>query len=94
MIENIEIIRRELKQSKEEFVNNIEKVIKSIDINKIYEMIGDDYTVMIRPTNSSPILSSTNVEFEPCEKNLRDYYNISYSRIITFLQLEKNNLDS
>ena len=94
MIGDIEIIRRELKESKEDFVNNIDDIISSIDINKNYEMKGDDYTVMIRPTNSSPILSSTHVDFEPCEKILRDHYNISNSRIIIFLQLEINNLDS
>ena len=94
MIGDIEIIRRELKENKEDFVNNINDFIKSIDINKNYEMKGDDYTVMIRPTNSSPILSSTHVDFEPCEKILRDHYNIPNSRIITFLQLEIGNLDS
>ena len=94
MIGDIEIIRRELKENKEDFVNNINDFIKSIDINKNYEMKGDDYTVMIRPTNSSPILSSTHVDFESCEKILRDHYNISNSRIIIFLLLEINNLDS
>ena len=57
-------------------------------------MKGKDYTVMIRPTNSSPILSLTHVDFEPCEKILRDHYKIPDSRIITFLQLEIDNLDS
>jgi hypothetical protein len=57
-------------------------------------MKGEDYTVMIRPTNSSPILSSTHVDFGPCENILRAHYNISNSRIITFLQLEIDNLDS
>ena len=90
-----EIIIRELKESKEEFViNSVEKVINSIDINKNYVMKGKDYTVMIRPTNSSPILSLTHVDFEPCEKILRDHYKIPDSRIITFLQLEIDNLDS
>ena len=94
MIGNVEIIRRELKESKEDFVNDIKNVINSIEINKTYEMKGDDYTVMIRPTNSSPIPSLTHVNFEPCENILRAHYNISNSRIITFLQLEIDNLDS
>ena len=33
MIENIEFLKRELRESKQDFVNNIGKVIKSIDIN-------------------------------------------------------------
>ena len=94
MIEGIEIRSRELKESKEEFVNNITNVIKSIDIDKNYVMKGEDYTVTIRPTNSSTINSFTHVDFAPCEKILRDYYKISESRIITFLQLEIDNLDS
>ena len=94
MIGGIEVIKRDLKETKEDFVIEIDNVIKSIDINKNYEMKGDDYTVMIRPTNSTPILSSTHVDFGPCENILRAHYNISNSRIITFLQLEINNLDS
>ena len=94
IIEGIEIIKRELKESKENFVNNVDKVIKSIDINKNYRMIGEDYTVMIRPTNSRPISSLTHVDFKSCEAILRDYYKISNSRIITFLQLEIDNIDS
>ena len=48
-------------------------------------MKGEHYTVMIRPTNSSPILSSTHADFELCANFLRNHYNISNSGIITFL---------
>jgi len=57
-------------------------------------MKGEDYNLIIRPTNSSTINSLTHVDFEPCEEILRAHYNISKSRIIQFLQLEINNLDS
>ena len=94
IIENIEVTIRELGKSKEELVKDINEIINSTDISKYYLMKGDDYNLIIRPTNSSPIISFTHVDFQPCEDILRSHYNISKSRIITFLQLEIDNLDS
>ena len=94
IIENVEVIMIEIKKSKEELVKNINNIINSTDISKNYYMKGEDYNLIIRPTNSSPINSLTHVDFEPCEEILRTHYNISKSRIIQFLQLEINNLDS
>ena len=47
--------------------------------------------MIIKPTNSSYLESTTNVNFTNCEKNLREILNISDSRILTFLQIEINN---
>ena len=62
----------------------------SIEIGKNYEYSGDSFTMIIKPTNIT-IQNKTYVDFLSCEKILRDYYNISDSRIITFLQLEIEN---
>ena len=94
IIGNLEVIVRDLKKSKEELIKDINDLINSTDISKYYYMKGEDYNIIIRPTNSTTIRSLTHVDFEPCEDILRAHYNIPKSRIITFLQLEIDNLDS
>ena len=53
--------------------------------------MGDDFILEIRPTNSTFLENSTHINFSKCETILRDEYNISLTRIITFLQLEIQN---
>ena len=62
-----------------------------LEIGKNYEIKGDDYLVTIRPTNATYLESETHINFTECENILREVYNISKSRILTFLQLEINN---
>ena len=90
---NIEVIKREIKESKEELIEILPNLIDSIDIGKNYEYEGEDYIIIIKPTNTS-IPSATNIDFSSCEKILREYYKISESRIITFFQLELNDKNS
>ena len=47
----------------------IPNIINSTEIGKTYEMIGEDFTIIITPTNIS-ISSSTHVDFSSCEKSL------------------------
>ena len=90
VIGNIEIIKRELNENKEELIEIIPNIIDSIEIGKNYEITGEDFIMTIKPTNIS-IDNSTYVEFISCENILREHYNISESRILTFLQLEIDN---
>ena len=83
-----------LNQTKEELIKNITKLIENIEIEKTYEMKGEDFTVKISPTNASSLSNSTHVNFTKCENILRNHYNISSSRYITFLQLEIYNQNS
>ena len=53
--------------------------------------MGDDYTLLIKPINSTFYDSSTHVNFSRCEEVLREKLNISKSRILTFLQMEIDN---
>ena len=92
-IGGIEIIKREINENKDELIDVLPDLINSTEIGKTYEMVGEDFTITIKPTNIS-ITSSTHVDFSSCEKILRKHYNISDSRIITFLQLELNNKNS
>ena len=81
-----------LNESKLQLWKAIPKMINYIDARKHYEIYGEDYLMTIKPINSSSINSSTHVDFSMCENILRNHYNISKSRIITFLQIEiKNN---
>jgi len=83
----------ETKKSKEEVINNITDIIKDKEIGKNYIIKGEDFTIIIKPTNSTNPENSTYIEFDQCEKILREKYNISNSSIITFFQMEIDNKD-
>ena len=87
---DVEIIKREIKESKEELVENLKSLMDTVEIGKNYEMEGEDFTIIIKPTNTS-IPSATHVDFSACENILREHYKIDDSRIITFFQLELND---
>ena len=63
--------------SKEELKENIPKLINSTEINKIHEIKGYDFTLIIKPMNSSILENSTHVNFTQCENILRNNLNIS-----------------
>ena len=94
IIGNVEIIKREIKENKDDLIVVIPNLINFTEIGKTYEMIGgEDFTIIITPTTIF-ISSSTHVNFSSCEKILRKHYNISESRIIKFIQLVLNNKNS
>ena len=74
--------------TKEEVINNISEIMSDKEIGKTYEIKGDDFTIIIKPTNSPRLPNTTHVEFDACEKIIRKEYNISNESIITFFQLE------
>ena len=89
-----EILENKINIDKKDVLDNIPQIIDCIEIGKNYEVEGEDYTLIIKPINSSYLSNSTHINFNKCEKLLRDALNISSSRIITFLQMEiKNNKD-
>ena len=81
----------ELSVSKEDLIENLTGLINSIEIGQRYEYIGEDYNVIIKPSNSTCLESETHINFTQCEKILRNTFNISSSRILTFLQMEISN---
>ena len=91
---NIEIIKREIKQNKEQLNEILPDLIKTVVIGKNYLMEGEDYSIIIKPTNTSSIPNSSHVDFSSCEKILRNHNNISNSSIVTFFQLELTNKNS
>ena len=80
-----------INQTKEDFLNDMDKAIQNIEIGKNYEIKGNDFTITIKPTNTPPLPNTTHVEFDECEQILRSTYNISNTSIITFLQMEMDN---
>ena len=81
-------------KTKEELINNINDLMKDKEIGKNYEIKGEDFTLIIKPTNTPPLPNTTHVEFDECEKIIRKVYNISNTSIITFFQMELNNEDN
>ena len=83
--------KTELNITKEELMENLTKVITLIEVGKSYEYTGEDFNLVIKPTNASFLESETHVNFTQCENTLRKTFNISSSRILTFLQIETEN---
>ena len=81
-------------KTKEELINNINDLMKDKEIGKNYEIKGEDFTLIIKPTNTPPLPNTTHVEFDECEQIIRKVYNISNTSIITFFQMELNNEDN
>jgi len=67
------------------------QVLKNIKIGVNYEIKGEDFTIIIKPTNSTPLPNITHIEFDECEQIIRKEYNISDSSITTFLQIKIDN---
>ena len=91
IINGIEIFKRNLNINKNQILENIQNITNSIKIGKTYEMFGNDFVILIKPTTSPDIPSFTRIDFSSCEDILRNYYKIYKPRIITFLQVEINN---
>ena len=88
---NITYIFENTTKSKEEVFNNISKILEDKRVGVTYEIKGDNFSIIIKPTNSTPLPNTTYVEFDECEKEIRSIYNISNTSIITYLQIEINN---
>ena len=88
---NITYIFENTTKSKEEVFNNISNILEDKKVGVTYEIKGDNFSIIIKPTNSTPLPNTTYVEFDECEKEIRIKYNISNTSIITFLQIEINN---
>ena len=85
------IEQKEIKISKDNIIQNLTELIDNIAIGRNYKYIGEDYNIVIKPTNASYLETETHVNFTQCEKTLRKVLNISESRILTFLQMEIDN---
>ena len=92
--ENEEIIIKSTSQTKEEILQNISNILKNKLNGNNYLLSGDEFNIVIKPTNSTLSPYSTHVDFSECESILRDHYKIPNSSYLTFFQLELNNNNS
>ena len=83
-----------LNKTKEDLIKNVSELLEIVEVDQSYEIKGEDYNVKISPTNATHLSSVSHVNFTICENVLREKYNISDSRYITFLQIEINNTNS
>ena len=88
---NSTYVKEVIRKSKEEIFSNISNILEDRKIGVYYEIKGEDFSIVIKPTNSTPLPNTTHVEFDECEQLIRYKYNISNSSIITFVQIEINN---
>ena len=79
--------------TKNELANKIPEILEFIEIGENYELKGKDFTIIIKPTNSAYMNNSTHLNFQKCEKILRNNSNIDISRILTLFQVEIKNIN-
>ena len=78
---------------KENLFDEIPYILETIEIEKINKKIGDDFSILIYPTNSNFDSGTTHIIFSECESILREHYKIPNSTI-TFFQIEIENNNS
>ena len=88
---NGEIIKGESEKTAEEIVENLNKIVDSIELGQIYEIKGEDYEINIQPINNDVAKNKTYVDFSECEKILRETYSIPEDEILTTIQIEINS---
>ena len=86
--ENEDLIKGKINIGKEKLENNLENIMKIINIGKKYEINGEDYDIKITPINDQDSIKSSFVDFTLCEQILRKIYNISTDEILTILKIE------
>ena len=91
--ENIidEIIRQFINMTLEEIKNNINDIINEIEIGKKYEIKGENFNIIIGPTNDMDNFNlniSKIKEISKCENIIRSSNNILSNEILTLLIIE------
>ena len=87
--QDITVIKKRTTKTKEELTNNLDKLIKDVEIGKVYEIEGEEYEVKISPINFKENEgSSTYINFLECENSLRRENNLPPESILTVIQIE------
>ena len=76
------------------FINNLEKVIGEINIEKIYEIAADNFKIKISPLNYKDFDTDTSfINFLDCENELRKANNLLPNENLTevIIEIEKND---
>ena len=86
-----EIREKQTNKKKDEIPKVIDDYMKDNILGETYEYKGEDFELLIYPTNSDLLLNKTHIDFLECEHTLKSYYNLSNESIITVCQLEISN---
>ena len=77
---------------KDEILSNIKDILKDKEPGITYKIKGEDYIIIIKPSNSTMESNSANIIFTECESILRQHYKISDSNFITLYNNYSNSL--
>ena len=90
----ITIIEKLTNKTKEEISNNLDEIIRDVDIGKVYDLKGNDFEIKISPINFNEYkYSSTYINFLECENTLRRKNNLPPESILTVIQMEIYKFD-
>ena len=80
-------------KNKEEIENNLDEIMKNIDIGQKYLIYGNDYNISISPINELKSFQSTYVNFSLCENVLRIKNNLTNNETLTILIIEIDKMN-
>ena len=80
-------------KTKEEIGNNLDEIMKNIDIGKKYLIYGNDFNISLSPINKLKSFQSTDVNFSLCENILRIKNNLTNNEILTILIIEIDKMN-
>ena len=80
-------------KTKEEIRNNLDEIMKNININKKYLIYGKDYNISISPINELKSFQSTYINFSLCENVLRIKNNLTNNETLAILKIEIDKMN-
>ena len=72
-LNNVIVHEEKINITKENLMQNLTSLIEDIEIGQIHKKVGEDFTVLIYPTNSTFLANETHVDFSECEQVLRSH---------------------
>ena len=85
-----DLMKAKTNMTKEIIVKNLDKLLEDIEINKVYQIEGEDFNIIISPINNQSD-QKTDIDFSKCENILRNLSSEFKDSIFTIVQIEINN---
>ena len=80
-----------LDKTKEEILQDINTIMKDVNIEETYEYTTKSFNLLIYPINSKLIENKTHIDLSECEYTLKQYHQLPNDSIIAFFQMEISN---
>ena len=87
------IIWGKINLTKNEIENNLNEIIRIVEIKQKYKLDGDNYNITISPIDEINSFNSSYVDFSECEKILKEQYDLPSEEILTILQIEIDKMN-